>query len=159
MSETFPSQAPEAENSVISVAQKQASLGAQWAAIYSNPAIAVDPNAETILSNPSLYLNGIELNKLPEDLDAKWHSLLDFSEALVAIAGHPDIRWGDVNGIGKLQSLVASNSIDPAFRGSVGDVIRLSSNLFAESSPYEPGDTRFYANKIHEAEKELSKHS
>ena len=140
----------EKSNDPKQVAEQQRLLGAEWADLYATD---VDKhsfkNAEIVLRNPLVYLQGLRPNQLPKDLTEKWSNLLNLSETVAVVAATEDKEWSTgVTGIEKIQSLMFSGSIDPAYRGSISDIMRLSSELFAESTMIVPGNTSYFAGNI-----------
>lgn len=132
------------------VADIQVTLSQQWAEAYADPAAeAADRSAEIILRNPSIYLTDINPAQLPEDLKDRWSDLLSFTEATVAHAATVEHQWSsNASSLEKLQALVRDGEVDPRFRGTVADVMRNASTLFAESTKQIPGNTRYYAGNV-----------
>lgn len=142
-----------------SIAARQTALGQEWSRVYSNPDLPLDNNAELILRNPTVYLHDVDPTQLPEELQNRWHQLLGFCEKLADIADTETASWtGNTHGLERIQTLVYGGRISPDFRGSVGDVIRVSSGLFAESLQHLPGDTAHYQANIDSADSYLGKH-
>lgn len=155
----------EIANSPEQIAQRQLISGNEWAELYANDSSEDAPmkSAEIVLRNPCVYLNDISndfsFNKLSEDLRTRWNSLLVFSDAVVRVAGTEDKEWNEsTSGIEKLQGLMYSGSVNPKFRGSIADVMRLSSELFAESSVIIPGNTHYYEGNVRGMESWITRH-
>jgi hypothetical protein len=142
-----------------SVAAQQAALGEQWAKVYANPEVPIENRAEMILRNPVVYLHDINPHELPEELQDRWHKLLGFSASLADVAATRTNRWSSAaHGLERVQTLVYAGEINPDFRGAVGDVMRVSSNLFAESTGYLPGNTANYQATLDSADASLQRH-
>lgn len=131
------------------VADTQANLGQEWAAIYGNPTIEPDKSAEIILRNPSVYLHDVSPNQLPEELQKKWTDSLSYADTIAENASTEQQEWGrEVSGFEKLQSLVRDGEIKSTHRGAVADIMRSASALFAESTLHVPGNTKYYAGNL-----------
>jgi hypothetical protein len=141
------------------IADMQAMAGDSWAALYADRSAGKLPSsAEIVLRNPSVYVHDVSPRQLPEGLQDRWLAVMEFTDAVVQQAKTVDHEWGrEVNSLEKLQSLVFSGEIDPAYRGAVGDVMRASSRLFAESVREVPGNTRYYAGNVIAAASWLSR--
>ncbi len=146
---------PELSNSELEtnpqqVAEQQVATAQEWATLYADPGREQgSKSAEIVLRNPLVYLRDVNPQSLPEELQTRWHKLLDFSEALAVAAATRPVEWGaDVVGLEKIQGLVRDGDIDPAFRGSVADVMKASSALFADSTQHIPGNTKYYAGNV-----------
>jgi len=102
-------------------------------------------NADVVLKNPINYLKGLQKEQLPRGLQEKWHKLLDFSEAVAKISGIDERSFSDgTTGLEKIQTNMNDGNIDPNFRGTISDVLRVSSELFAESYAMLPDNNHAY---------------
>lgn len=140
----------EISNDPQQIAEQQRLLGAEWADLYAQGANKHSFNsAEIVLRNPLVYLQGLNPNQLPVDIEERWSNLLDFCEDVIKVAATEDKDWSvGTTGLEKVQSLLVSGSMDKGYRGSVSDIIRISSELFAESTLIIPGNTSYFAGNI-----------
>ena len=145
--------------SSLSLGKRQAVLGKAWADIYSDPSKPPTSSAEIVLRNPAVFLRDVDKVKLPEDIRGKWKELSAFADSLAQIAATNPVEWGSVNGLDKLQQLVFTGNVKPDFRRSIGDVMKVSSDLFAESVDVSPGDQRYFAGNVVGAESWLARAS
>jgi len=148
LSESSPK--TEISNNPQQVAEQQLTLGSEWADIFAATGTRDQAKtAEIALRNPAVYLHDVRSGQLPEAIRLKWSKLLELSEAVVKVAGTEDKGWSEsTSGIEKLQGLMFAGSIDAKYRGSISDVIRLSSELFAESTAIVPGNTNYYKGNV-----------
>ena len=159
MSEEPQPPAPAESNGGAPVAARQAALGEEWARVYADQDRPIDNNAELVLRNPVIYLHDVNPHELPEGLQDRWNKLLGFCVVLADIADPEPASWtSQTHGLERVQTLVHGGRISPDFRGSVGDVIRVSSDLLAESVEYLPGRTANYQANLDSAYSYLQKH-
>lgn len=134
------------------IASEQVRLANEWANIYANPDIEPDKGAEIILRNPSIYLDDVERRSLPEDLQLGWQKVEALADQVAESGATEDMEWGiDTTGLGKVQSLVFSGRMNPMLRGSVADIMRISSGLLSESMKHAPGRQSYYAGNVRAA--------
>lgn len=55
------------------------------------------------------------------------------------------------NVVEKIRALVETGDYDSDFRGDMAEVMRQASELFAKSTMYSPGKTRYYTEKVQAA--------
>ncbi len=140
--------APELANNPAQLGELQRQVGLEWADFYAAN-IEPDNGAEIVLRNPAVYLRDVRPIQLPEKLRKEWVGLLEYSDAVAKVASTEDSGFSnDTSGIEKIQSLMNSGRINSDFRGSVGDIMRISSRLFAESIVVVPGNTSYYAGNV-----------
>lgn len=134
------------------VAEQQLLLGNAWADIYANGSAGdnrPDQSAEITLRNPAVYLQDLDRQQLPEDLQEGWKVLLSYGESLASIAATKPVEWSPgVSSLEKIQNLMYSGNIDPDFCSSVADVMRFASGLFAKSTQIVPGNTPYFAGNV-----------
>jgi hypothetical protein len=134
------------------VADMQAALGREWAAEYGNPDNEMNPSAEIILRNPSVYLHEVRPGHLPDDLRKRWEDVLELSDLVAEQAATEQHTWGSatnrVSGLEKIQALVRDGEIKETYRGAVADIMRNSSDVFAESTKYVKGNTQYFAGNV-----------
>ncbi len=142
------------------IGERQRILGAEWANLYAKHADKHSfKNAEIVLRNPIVYLQGLHPDQLPKEIEERWSKLLDFSEDVVSVASSEDKEWSaGTTGIEKLQTLMFSGSVNPEYRGSISDILRLSSELFAESTAIIPGDSKYFAGNVRGMEGWINSH-
>ncbi|MBA2278860.1 hypothetical protein H0V99_00240 [Candidatus Saccharibacteria bacterium] len=130
------------------VASEQLRLADEWARIYGNPtAEGPDRSAEIILRNPAVYLNDVDMRRLPEHLQSGWKKTLQFAEDIARIGATKDYEWStSANSLEKVQSMVFCGEMN--LPGSVSDLMREAAGLFAQSTKYDPGNTSYYAGNI-----------
>jgi len=140
----------EIPNDPYEVAERQLTLGLEWADIFAKTGdINQAKSAEIVLRNPSVYIRDVRPGQLPEYLRSKWADLINLSDDVVKRVATEDKAWDDqTSGIEKLQNLMFTGNIDPRYRVSISDVLRLSSELFAQSSQIEPGNTSYYIGNV-----------
>jgi hypothetical protein len=85
-------------------------------------------------------------------LRAEWEKLSVFADSVSSIAAVRPIDWGNISGLDRIQSMVFRGEIKPDFRGTVGDIMRISSDLFARSVRVAPGNTEYYKGNVAGAE-------
>lgn len=137
------------------VAERQKQAGEMWAIEYANK---VDASAEIILRNPIVYLNDVNVNLLPMEHQENWSKVLEAAKTAVLLAGTGEVEgYSSASPLEQLQSLVFSNQIDPSYRGTVSDVMRVASNAFSDSVQHIPGNTGYYAGNVIRAESWLPK--
>ncbi len=137
------------------VADRQRVVGEQWATAYAEQPAG---SAEIVLRNPAVYLNDVNTFQLPGEQQEKWGKLSDAADAAVRIAGTVEHTWSSSSTpLERLQSLVRDKEIDPNYRSIVADIMRVSSDLFAESVEIVPGNTNYYAGNVLGAESWLPK--
>jgi len=140
------------------VADTQANLGQEWAAVYGDMNIEADNSAEIILRNPSVYLHDVSPRQLPGELQEKWTDALSYADTIAQHAATQQHKWGrDVGGFEKLQSLVRDGEVKPTHRGAIADIMRSASTLFAESTKHVAGNTKYYAGNLMGAASRLPK--
>ncbi len=134
------------------VADQQAVAGALWAEALRHTEGDADMrkfirDAEITMRNPAVYTRGdFDLQGLPETLKGRWANLLKVGDGLAAVSGINDSDWQpESNSLSKIQHRMVSGDMNPAFKGTLADVIAESSQLFAESTAYIPGDTGYFA--------------
>ncbi len=151
---------PQEANNQGTLAERQVALATAWADIYRYaPSDIRVTSAEIVLRNPAVYIENINLPSLPEELQDRWRKLLTFSKSLTAIAAtEPISDDAKINGLHDVQQLVFTDRVNPDFRGSVGDLMRASSALFAESTKHIAGDTHYYQGNIEGGEAWLLRH-
>lgn len=142
------------ETDPMAVADQQVIWAKKWAELYSDPEAGKPPkSAEIILRNPQVYVTELERGHLPKELETKWHQLLDFCDSLATTAANETIDWGEnSSGLDKIQNLVFTGRVNADYRASIGDVMRNSSALLAESTKHVPGNTKYMAGNVYSAE-------
>ena len=134
------------------VAEQQLALGMAWADIYANGTSRdnrPDQSAEITLRNPAVYLQDLDRQQLPEDLQKGWNVLLSFAGSVATIAATKPVDWSPgVSSLEKIQNLMHSGNIDQDYCGSVADVMRSASELFAKSTQIVPGNTPYFAGNV-----------
>lgn len=137
---------------------RQAILGKEWAEIYSDLNRKLVNTSEIILRNPAVYSRDIDRLNLPEELRDKWRNLSAFADSVSTVAAVKPIDWGNVKGLDRIQSMVFRGDINPDFRGTIGDIMKASSNLFSESVKLSPGDTDYFKGNVVAAEAWIREH-
>lgn len=137
-------------NDLLAVAKQQSILGAESADIFAATGTSeLAKGAAITLRNPSAYLQDVNLEQLPKYLQESWESVLKLSETLVKVSDTENKDWDSgTSDIAKLQSLMSSGSIDTKYKGLMSDVMRLSSDLFADSTAMVPGNTDYYKGNV-----------
>ena len=143
----------------IAYEDKQATLGREWAAIYSDPNRQLVNTAEIVLRNPAVYLRNLDRHNPPEQLRTEWLKISALADVVSTAAAVKSEDWGNIKGLDRIQNMVFRGAINPDFRGTVGDLMRVSSDLFSRSvklAPgsvdYQPGMEEYYQGNVAAAE-------
>jgi hypothetical protein len=133
------------------IGRYQAELGQEWAAAYTDMSQEVPPaSAELALRNPQVYMQDSRLvASLPPGLRERWNRLDAFAQGVASRGETRPKEWSEqASGLDKVQSLVESGEMSPSVRGGVGDVIRESSDLFADSVVIYPGNLKYLQGNV-----------
>jgi hypothetical protein len=107
-------------------------------------------SAELALRNPQVYMQDSRLvASLPPGLRERWNRLDAFAQGVASRGETRPKEWSEqASGLDKVQSLVESGEMSPSVRGGVGDVIRESSDLFADSVVIYPGNLKYLQGNV-----------
>ncbi len=93
------------------------------------------------LNNPVSYLKEVRLEQLPEKLRQGWSDLFNLSEPLIKINSTKNTDWNQsTNNLEQLQRLIHSTGINSNYQNTLSNIVRLSSDLFAQSIKEESGN-------------------